>query len=40
MTVIILQLAALALLAGLMRGSAPEPAPQEVREPAKPEKKS
>ncbi len=33
MTIILLQIAALAVLALLLRGSAPEPQPQEIREP-------
>ncbi len=34
MTIILLQLAALAVFALLLRGSAPEPQPQEIREPS------
>ncbi len=39
MTIIILQIAALALVALLLRESPPEPVPQEVREPSKNESK-
>ncbi len=34
MTIVLLQIAALAVLALLLRGPAPEPQPQEIREPA------
>ncbi len=34
MTILLLQVATLAVFALLLRGSAPEPQPQEIREPA------